>query len=82
MEKTKVIFYKEEQGNNEVVAFFPEQVLENGKIVGYAHLGQHFESDLEYYFAQTELATEEEYISLLKELQFIYDNELVVMSKK
>lgn len=82
MKNIQVVFYIEEQANNEVVAFFPEEALNNGQITGYAHLGQHFECDLEYYFAQSQLATKKEYESLLKELQFIYENKLIVLNEE
>ena len=76
----KVIFRKDKE-NNEVIAFLPQVEARRGNIVGYAHVGQHFEADYLYYLDNTKAASEEEYTDLLRELQSIYDNELVVRKR-
>lgn len=71
----KVIFRKDKE-NGEILAFFPQQEVRWGNIGAYVHTGQHFEADYLYYMYSTVKATEEEYSSLYKELQAIYDNTL------
>lgn len=84
MEKVKVIFRKEKNpytNDYDVIAFIPELKANYGKIVCYAHIGQHSEADLEYY-QNTIKANESEYKALLNELNGIYnDYELVVKQK-
>lgn len=84
MEKVKVIFRKEKNpyiNDYDVIAFMPELKANYGKIVCYAHIGQHSEADLDYY-QNTIKANETEYKSLLNELKGIYnDCELVVKQK-
>lgn len=84
MEKVKVIFRKEKNpytNEYEVIAFMPELPANYGRIVCYAHMGQHSEADVEYYH-NTKKATEAEYKPLLMELKSIYDDyELVVKQK-
>ena len=84
MEKVKVIFRKEKNpyaNDYDVIAFMPELKANYGKIVCYAHMGQHSEADLEYY-QNTIKANETEYKPLLNELNGIYnDCELVVKRK-
>lgn len=84
MEKVKVIFRKEKNpytNEYEVIAFMPEIPSNYGRIVCYAHMGQHSEADVEYYH-NTQKATEAEYKPLLMELKAIYDDcELMVRQK-
>lgn len=84
MEKVKVVFRKEKNpytNDYEVIAFMPELKANYGKIVCYAHIGQHSEADLEYY-QNTIKANESEYKLLLNELNGIYnDCELIVRQK-
>lgn len=84
MEKVKVIFRKEKNpytNEYEVIAFMPELPANYGRIVCYAHMGQHSEADVEYYH-NTKKATKAEYKPLLMELKSIYnDCELVVKQK-
>lgn len=84
MEKVKVIFRKEKNpytNDYDVIAFMPELKANYGKIVCYAHIGQHSEADLGYY-QNTIKANESEYKLLLNELNGIYnDCELVVKQK-
>lgn len=84
MEKVKVIFRKEKNpytNEYEVIAFMPELPANYGRIVCYAHMGQHSEADTEYYH-NTKKATEAEYKPLLMELKAIYDDcELMVKQK-
>lgn len=84
MEKIKVIFRKEKNPyTNEynITAFFPELTATYGNVVCYAHIGQHGESSLEYYY-ETKKATEEKYKSLLDELNGIYDDCILVVKQK
>lgn len=79
MEKVKVIFRKEKDG--EIVAFFPELKANYGRMVCYAHIGQHSEADIEYYHT-TKKALDSEFKPLLNELKSIYnDCELIVKQK-
>lgn len=77
--KTKVIFRKD-KSTNEIIGFVPQTDVNWGKIVGYAHVGQHFEADIEYY-EQTVGATQEEYQSLFNEMQIQYDGTLELRQK-
>lgn len=76
----KVIFRKD-KSTNEIMGFIPQLDVNWGKIVGYAHEGQHFEADILYYEQQTVGAKREEYQSLLNEMQSIYDNSLEIRQK-
>ena len=79
MDKVKVIFRKDKEGN--VIAFLPELRVNHGNIASYMHIGQHSEASLQYYW-ETVKATEEEYKPLLKELKSIYDDEALVIKKR
>lgn len=74
-----VIFRKDVKAN-EIVAFLPEHAANYGNIMSYAHIGQHCEASLEYY-QNTKKASMEEYLSLLRELQMIYGEELQVRQR-
>jgi hypothetical protein len=79
VEKVKVIFRKTK--DEEIIAFFPESVVNSGNIMSYMHIGQHGEASLRFY-QSTKKATEMEYKKLLNELRNIYsDCELVVKQK-
>lgn len=86
MEKIKVIFrkeYNEYTKKYDVIAFLPEIEANYGKIMSYAHIGQHSEADILYYHT-TKKATPDEYVELLKELKMIYEDgktELVVRQR-
>lgn len=74
----KVVYRKKD---GEIMAFFPELSANYGKIVCYAHIGQHGEAALEYYWA-TEKANPDEYAALHEELTSIYyDDQLVIRQK-
>lgn len=79
MNKVKVIFRKDREGN--IIAFLPELRVNHGNIMSYMHIGQHSEASLQYYW-ETVKATEEEYKPLLKELKSIYDDEALVIKKR
>lgn len=70
-EKSKVIYRKESDG--EIIAFLPELPANYGKIVCYAHMGQHSEATLEYY-QSTKSAKPAEYMALHTELKSIYND--------
>jgi hypothetical protein len=84
--RTKVIFKRDINNDNEIVAIFP-YVRWNSKsefmpsVVCYAHIGQHFGAEFDYGFGLP-TATESEYKDLLNELKGIYDDtELVVLKR-
>ena len=76
----KVVFRKFDNG--EVIAMFPQFTNKrNYRIDSYMHIGQHGECD-PMIVHDTKLATENEYESLLKEIQSIYhDYDIRVMKK-
>lgn len=78
-----VIFKKDRSG--EVVAFFPETAKDGscnrGNIMCYAHVGQHSEASLDYFWS-CKPCSEEEYAPLLKELQGIYDDVTLVVKRR
>lgn len=84
-EPTRVFFVKEmnpytEEEEEEVLAVFPDIVeTTEGFVRCYAHMGQHSYCDLDY-VKTLEAATEEEYASLLRELEQVagYDNLIIV----
>ena len=79
MDKVKVIFRKDKEGN--VIAFLPELRVNHGNIVSYMHIGQHGEASYEFYLT-TRKANENEYADLFAEFREIYDDcELVVKQK-
>ena len=79
MDKVKVIFRKDKEGN--VIAFLPELRVNHGNIASYMHIGQHSEASYEFYLT-TRKANENEYADLFAELRGIYDDcELVVKQK-
>ena len=76
----KVVFRKM---NREIIALFPEfSYKRNYKTSCYAHEGQHFECDYKEVIAHSYPASEYEYEPLLKELEVIYDNIIVVKKSK
>ena len=77
----KVVFRKFDNG--EIIAIFPEFTHKrNYSVTTYMHIGQHSEDDHHAIVSQTKLATENEYASLLKEIQSIYhEYDLKVMKK-
>lgn len=70
-DKLKVIYRKDSDGK--VIAFLPELPANYGKIVCYAHMGQHSEASIEYYH-DTKTALPSEYEPLHKELKAIYND--------
>lgn len=72
----KVIFRKYE---NEIIAFFPETYI-NGKVMYYAHIGQHGTADIRFYWT-TKRAYVQEYLPLLIELNRIGYNNLEVKAR-
>lgn len=89
MEKLKVIFRKDKEGN--IMALFPELPANYGKILAFDYegewyfgqvLGGHMEIDMEYATTCLKLATEKEYEKPLEFLRKLYDDcELVVRKK-
>ncbi len=85
-EKVEVEFKKTpEDDGSSVIAFFPQTMHDGscnpGNIMSYEHNGQHGEASIDYYHDCTN-CFEEDYASLLHELEGIYDDcELVVVEK-
>ena len=79
MEKVKVIFRKDKEGN--IIAFIPEARVNHGNIMSYMHIGQHSEASYQFY-AETKKASETEYNSLLEELKRIYNDCILVVKQK
>lgn len=89
MEKLKVIFRKID---GEILAFFPEQTANYGKIVAFEYLGKvpcggglyggHFEVAIDYYYS-TEKANPEEYAEALEMLRkYVYDDVQLVVRQR
>lgn len=82
--KEKVeIEFKKNPDDGTVIAFFPQTMHDGscnpGNIMSYEHNGQHGEASIDYYKDCT-TCLEEDYASLLHELEGIYDDcELVVV---
>ena len=79
MDKVKVIFRKDREGN--VIAFLPELRVNHGNIMSYMHIGQHSEASYQFY-TETKKANESEYNSLLDELKSIYDDCILVVNQR
>ena len=79
MDKVKVIFRKDGEGN--IIAFLPELRVNHGNIMSYMHIGQHSEASLDFYYS-TAKANVQEYESLFNELKIIYGDCVLVAKQK
>ena len=85
-EEVEVEFKKTpEDDGSSVIAFFPQTMHDGsckpGNIMSYEHNGQHGEASIDFYHDCTN-CFEEDYASLLHELEGIYDDcELVVVQR-
>ena len=79
MDKVKVIFRKDKEGN--IIAFFPELRVNHGNIASYMHIGQRSEASYQFY-TETKKADKSEYNSLLDELKRIYDDCILVVKQR
>ena len=79
MDKVKVIFRKDREGN--IIAFLPELRVNYGDIMSYMHIGQHSEASYQFY-VETKKANESEYNLLLDELKSIYDDCILVVKQR
>lgn len=81
-ETLDVVFRK--FNNGEIIALFPQIKFgcPHYKIMSYMFIGHHEEVDHYAVVQQTKLATEEEYDSLLKEIQSIYHEYDIRVMKK
>ena len=79
MDKVKVIFRKDKEGN--IIAFLPELRVNHGNIMSYMHIGQHSEASYRFY-AETKKVNEKEYNPLLEELKGIYDDCILVVKQR
>ena len=79
MDKVKVIFRKDREGN--IIAFLPELRVNYGNIASYMHIGQHSEADY-WFYKETKKADKSEYSSLLDELKRIYDDCILVVKQR
>ena len=83
-EKLQVIFrmvYNPYKKQYECEAFLPEAPVKYGRIGNYAHIGQHSEASLDYYY-KSKKASPEQYVELYKELQGIYDDVTLVIKQR
>lgn len=62
-------------------AFLPDAPVRYGRIGNYAHIGQHSEASLDYYY-KSKKASPEQYAELYKELQGIYDDVTLVIKQR
>lgn len=62
-------------------AFLPDAPVKYGRIGNYAHIGQHSEASLDYYY-KSKKASPEQYAELYKELQGIYDDVTLVIKQR
>ena len=79
MDKVKVIFRKDKEGN--IIAFLPELRVNHGNIMSYMHIGQHNEASYRFY-AETKKVNKTEYNPLLDELKSIYDDCILVVKQR
>lgn len=82
--KLQVIFrmvYNSYTKRYECEAFLPETPVRYGRIGNYAHIGQHSEASLDYYY-KSKKASPEQYAELYKELQSIYDDVTLVIKQR
>ena len=79
MDKVKVIFRKDREGN--IIAFLPELRVNRGNIMSYMHTGQHSEASYEFYLT-TRKANKNEYTDLFAALRNIYDDCELVLKQK
>jgi hypothetical protein len=76
--RTEVIFKKTK--DNEVIAFFPYETANRGRMLSYMHIGQHSEADYGYYL-ECKKANEQEYKNLYDELNRIGYDDLKVIQR-
>ena len=79
MDKVKVIFRKDKEGN--IIAFLPELRVNYGNIASYMHIGQRSEASY-WFYKETKKVDKSEYNSLLDELKNIYDDCTLVVKQK
>ena len=83
-EKLQVIFrmvYNPYIKTYQCEAFLPDAPVKYGRIGNYAHIGQHSEASLDYYY-KSKKASPEQYAELYKELQGIYDDVTLVIKQR
>jgi len=67
------VIFRKFKSEQDIIAFFPQQVNPyNGLMMSYQHIGQHGEADYKGLLSITVLASKDEYLPLLIELQKIY----------
>lgn len=78
---TRVVFRRYPDG--QVIALFPDIPWsgQRGEVTSYMHLGQHGAADYLHVLATARLATEDEYVDLLFELQSIGYDDLHVVQR-
>ena len=71
--EVRVVFrkYKKGKWKDEIIALFPDMVVDYNLVGCYQHIGQHYPCSYDYVISQTKPATQEEYAELLKELKEI-----------
>jgi hypothetical protein len=82
-EETKVIFKmaRYNDGERELIAFFPGATANRGCIMCYTHIGQHEEASEEFYATRCASATPKQYAPLKKELECLCGYRLRVVKR-
>ena len=70
MDKVKVIFRKDKEGN--IIAFLPELRVNYGNIASYMHIGQHSEADY-WFYKETKKADKDDCILVVRQ-RLCYDD--------
>lgn len=87
LENEMKIIFRKWNDTKDIIAFFPESYGDSdtcnwGFMMSYEHVGQHSEADYQGLISKTTLAKPEEYAPLLKELQHIYKDDILVVVKQ
>ena len=82
-EETKVIFKiaRYEDGEKEVVAFFPGMPAKPGRVFCYSHNSQHDEAGYEFYAMNCENCSDAQYADLKKELESLFGYRLKIVKR-
>lgn len=82
---TRVVFRKIRDTNGKIIAFFPDcrtkEDIEHGRILTYAHDGQHATGDIGFYKMETRPCTSREYAALRRELETNFGYRLKVIPR-
>ena len=82
---TSVVFRRIKDTKGKVIAFFPDcrtkEDVKHGRILTYAHDGQHATGDVGFYKSETAPCTVREYASLKRELENAFGYRLKVLPR-